>query len=222
MSSGKERVAAPRPSRRRALITLFAFAVSSLIVIGGCSGAGPSPTSPACDQKCQDGVALRAYRETLKQIFNGALQSMPVGAQDQTYACKPFGGSAHVTGTATSNADVGTTTVTLTYVLDHCRYVAADTDPTQNYDITLTGTTIETGVIAVQPGTTTSLSLTSDAMTFSGSVYSPALVYPGSAGQDTTLDAGDAGSEPSCTLAVTQQGNQLSGTLCGRTSGVAL
>jgi hypothetical protein len=202
-------------------LTVVSFA--SAIGLLSCNGAGPSPTSPACDQSCQDSVALRAFRETLKQVFNGALQNMPVGTQDQHFDCTPFGGTAHVTGTATSNADVGTTTVALTYDLDHCRYEETDTDPTQNYDITLTGTAIETGTIAVQPGSTTSLSVTSTAMIFSGSVYSPALEYPGAASQDVTLDAGaDAGPANACSVQVAQNGNQLSGTLCGRNVGVSL
>jgi hypothetical protein len=181
----------------------------------GCNGAGPSPTSPVCDQACRDAVALRATRETLKQVFNGALQAMPVGAQDRTYDCTPFGGSAHITGTATSNANVGTTTVNLTYVLENCRYVASDTDPNQNYDITLTGTAKEDGVIAVQPGTTTSLTITSDAMTLSGTVYSPPLPFPDDAG------TGDGGAG-ACSVQLAQNGNQLSGTICGRTAGLTL
>jgi hypothetical protein len=187
------------------------------VVLGlGCNGAGPSPSSPGCDETCRDAVALRAFRETLKQVFNGALQAKPVGAQDQTYACTPFGGSAHVTGTATSNPNVGTTTVNLTYVLDHCRYLAADTEPTQNYDITVTGTAMETGIIAVQPGTPTSLAITSDAMTLSGTVYSPPLPYPDHAGTE------DAGAPSPCSMQLAQNGNQLSGTICGRTAGLTL
>jgi hypothetical protein len=190
---------------------------SLVTVLGlGCNGAGPSPSSPGCDQTCRDAVALRAFRETLKQVFNGALQAKPVGAQDQTYACTPFGGSAHVTGTATSNPNVGTTIVNLTYVLDQCRYLASDTDPTQNYDITVTGTAMEAGVIAVQPGTSTSLTITSEAMTLSGTVYSPPLPYPDNAG------AQDAGPPSACSVQLAQNGNQLSGTICGRTAGLTL
>ena len=194
---------------------VLAVAVGALGLGFGCSGAGPSPTSPPCDQNCEDMVALRSFRETLKQIFNGALQAMPVGAQDVTYACAPLGGTAHVTGTATSNADVGSTSVNLTYVLDHCRYVAEDTDPTQNYDITLTGTALETGVIAQQPGSTTSLSITSDAMVLSGSVYSPPLSYQ----TDGDAGASDGGLEGGCAVDLSQNG---SGTICGRAAGLSL
>jgi hypothetical protein len=203
---------------RETVGVVFVLAVGALGLSIGCSGAGPSPTSPPCDQSCEDMVAMRSFRETLKQVFNGALQAMPVGAQDVTYACAPLGGTAHVTGTATSNADVGSTSVNLTYVLDHCRYVAEDTDPTQNYDITLTGTALETGVIAQQPGSTTSLSITSDAMILSGSVYSPPLSYQA----DGDAGASDGGTEGGCAVELSQNGNQLSGTICGRAAGLNL
>jgi hypothetical protein len=204
-----ERGASVTKTTRRVLASL-------VTVVGlGCSG-GASPSSPACDGACRDGVALRAVRQTLKQVFNGAIQAMPVGPQDQMYACTPFGGSAHITGTATSNPNVGTTTVSLTYVLDHCHYIASDTDPAQNYDLTVTGTVMEARVIAVQPGTSTSLTITSEALTLSGSVYSPPLPYPDSAA------TADGGAASACPLRLAQNGNQLSGTICGRTAGLTL
>jgi hypothetical protein len=196
------------------------WGVALVMGLGCGGGAGPSPSSPACDQACEDAVAMRAFRETLKQVFNGALQSMPVGAQDQMYGCTPFGGTAHVTGTVTSNANVGTTSVALTYMLQNCHYIAVDTDPTQNYDITLSGTAIESGVIAVQPGTSTALTITSDAMSFSGTVYSPPLPYPTDAEAGTPPQ--DATPGDTCPLRLTQNGNQLSGTICGRAAGLTL
>ena len=205
----------------RGAITLTVLSLTVLTLELGCSGAGPSPTSPPCDQSCQDSVALRGFRETLKQVFNGALQAQPVGAQDVTYDCAPLGGTAHITGTATSNADVGSTTVNLTYVFDRCRYIAQDTDPTQNYDMSVTGIVVETGTIAVQPGSTTSLAITSDAVVLAGSVYSPPILYATDGGVEP-IDAGDAGSFGACAILVSQDGNQLSGTICGRTVGVSL
>jgi hypothetical protein len=205
----------------RGTVVLATLSIAVLALGLGCNGAGPSPTSPPCDQSCQDSVALRGFRETLKQVFNGALQAQPVGAQDVTYNCAPLGGTAHITGTATSNADVGSTTVSLTYVFDGCRYIAQDTDPTQNYDMTVTGVVVETGTIAVQPGSTTSLAITSDAVVLAGSVYSPPILYATDGGIDLP-DAGDAGSLGACAILVSQDGNQLSGTICGRTAGVSL
>jgi hypothetical protein len=203
-------------------VAAVARLTTTVIMLGfGCNGAGPSPTSPPCDQSCQDSVALRGFRETLKQVFNGALQAQPVGPQDVTYTCAPLGGTAHITGTATSNADVGSTSVSLTYVFDRCRYIAQDTDPTQNYDLSVTGVVVESGTIAVQPGSTTSLAITSDAVVLAGSVYSPPISYATDGGVSLT-DAGDAGIEGGCAILVSQNGNQLSGTICGRTAGVSL
>ncbi len=208
---GEERMRKRQSKAGRVLALAMLLAVT--LIGPACSGAGPSPTAPTCDRVCQDAVAMRAFRETMKQVFNGALQNGPVGPQDQTYACSPFGGTAHITGTATSNANVGTTTVNLTYVFDHCRYIAADTEPTQNYDIAISGTAVEVGTIAVQPGTTTSLTMTSDAMTFAGTVYSPPLPFGSVA---------DAAAPEPCALQLAQNGNQLSGTICGRVSGLTL
>jgi hypothetical protein len=133
------------------------------------------------------------------------LQGKPVGAQDQTAPC-PLGGTAHVFGNATSNALQGATNVQLTYVFDHCGYQRQDTDPDQNYSMTLTGTTTETGTIALQPTSTTSLTLKSDAMTFTGTVHDPPVDY--SAGE--------------CALELGQDGNQLSGKICARDAGLTL
>ncbi len=207
----------------RGAVALVTLSMTVLTLELGCNGAGPSPTSPPCDQTCQDSVALRGFRETLKQVFNGALQAQPVGAQDVTYDCAPLGGTAHITGNAISNADVGSTTVSLTYVFDGCRYVAQDTDPTQNYDLTLTGVVVETGTIAVQPGSTTSLAITSDAAILAGSVYSPPILFATDGGVDL-IDAGDAGGLGlgACAILMSQDGNQISGTICGRTAGVSL
>lgn len=212
---------------RQLAIGLF-FSGFVTLACSACNGGGSTKTTPPCDQMCEDDVGARAIRETLKQVFNGALQSKPVGAQDVTYACSPLGGTAHVTGTATSNADVGTTSVDLTYVLDHCHYVRVDNDPTQSYDITLTGTIVENGTIAVQPGQATSLSVTSDDAVLSGNVYSPPLAYDEPQADDVADaaadDAGDAGTSgaPGCEVTLAQNGNQLSGTICGRAVGLNL
>src|SRR5215472_8127425 len=141
------------------------------LALAACNSGGSTSPPPACDASCQDDIAIRAFREIIKQVFNGAIQNQPVGNQDATYICAPRGGTAHITGTATANADVGTTTVNLTYAFSGCRYIQIDTDPNQSYDITLSGTVMETGVIAQQPGSTTSLSFTSSATAITGSVY---------------------------------------------------
>ena len=172
----------------------------------GCGGAGSSaPTTPPCDDVCMDDVAITGFRETLKLAFNLTLQGKPVGFQDATAAC-PLGGSVHISGTATSNADQGTTEVNLTYVLDACAYSQIDTDPTESYSLTVTGTAIEMGTLSAQPSSTTALTIDSSSMTLSGTVYSPALTYQATG----------------CAITLGQNGNDLAGTLCGRTVGATL
>jgi hypothetical protein len=171
----------------------------------GCGGSGGSAdAAAACDEACVDAIAVRALRDAIKLVYNVTLQSKPVGAQDQSTPC-PLGGSASVQGQATSNADQGATIVSLTYVFAQCAFSQTDTDPTQTFAMTLTGTVSEHGTIAVQPSSTTSLQFQSDAMTFSGTVYSPAI------------DVAET-----CAVVLGQSGNDLSGTLCGRAAGGTL
>jgi hypothetical protein len=171
----------------------------------GCSNVGATPSNPPCDQACQDGVALTAVRDELKLIYNLTLQGKPVGKQDATTDC-PLGGSAHVFGTATSNADVGTTSVSLTYVLAQCDYSQTDTDPTQTYTMTVTGTITESGTLSDQPSSTTALTIKSPSLTVDGTVYSPPLTYD----------------EMNCAMDLGQSGSELSGTFCGRSAGGSL
>ncbi len=187
----------------RAMAVAF---VASLLALGcgGTAGKSPPPPPP-CDQACQDTTALRAFRETVKLVFNLTLQGKPVGNQDATTPC-PMGGTAHITGTASSNALQGTTEVRLTYVLDHCGYTRKDTDPKQTYAMTFTGTVSEQGTLAVQPNSTTAIELSSDSVTFSGTVYDAPIDYE----------------EMSCAVQLGQSGGALSGKMCGRDVGVSL
>jgi hypothetical protein len=171
----------------------------------GCSEGSGSAKKSDCDQKCQDNSALRALRETVKLIYNLTLQAKPVGVQDERVDC-PQGGRAHVFGTATSNALQGATQVELTYELEACAYLQRDDDAEENYDITLHGTLTQRGTIAVQPSATTALLLQSDALSLSGTVHDPQIPY----------------SQAGCVAQLTQNGNRLSGMLCGRAVGVDL
>ncbi len=184
--------------------------VASMVVIAslvGCGGSGGgSSTTPPCDSACQDGVAVLSLRDAIKLVYNLTLATHPVGPQTGMAPC-PLGGTASVSGTATSNADQGTTMVNLTYVFTRCEYSEIDTDPTQTFDLTLDGTVTEVGTIAVQPTSTTALEFSSDAVSFEGSVYAgPAIPYTAN----------------SCPLKLGQDGNELSGTLCGRVVGTTL
>jgi hypothetical protein len=177
----------------RPLVLLF------IVLFAACS-SGPTPAPPPpCDQLCLDGIAVLGMRLTLKQIFNQTLQGKPVGAQDARYAC-PLGGTAHVFGTATANAVQGATQVDLTYELEACVLINRDTDPKGNYHLTTTGTIKQLGTLAVQPTATTSLGVQSDAITIVGTVYDPPLPYE----------------QKACKLLTQQDGNKVTGTLCGR------
>ncbi|RYE91374.1 MAG: hypothetical protein EOO75_08860 [Myxococcales bacterium] len=166
-----------------------------------CSTPPPPPTE-ACDQRCADGVALRAMRETLKLAFNLALQGKPVGPQDATGAC-PEGGTFRVVGEATSNALQGTTTVKLTYTFEGCVYRQIDDEVDENYRMSVTGTLTQEGTIAVQPSATTALLIRSDDLTLDGEVYVPA--------QDYRIEQ--------CPTVLSQTGNAIAGTVCGRAAG---
>jgi hypothetical protein len=170
----------------------------------GSKGGGSSMT-PACDTACQDGVALLSLRDAIKTVYNVKLQGGPVGAQDAGAMC-PLGGSASVSGKATSNAKQGTTAVNLTYVFTQCAFSQIDSDPTQTFNLTLDGTVTEIGTIAVQPSSTTALEFTSSAFSFDGSVYGPPIDYV----------------QKGCALKLGQNGNNLSGTICKRDAGTML
>src|SRR5262249_2516535 len=127
--SGRDDVHAPRlhgagdwpdhdPERgcRRRILTMFRSAVLLLVLaVSACGTKAAATAPPPCDGTCQDGIAIRALRETAKLAFNLTLQGKPVGQHDETTPC-PLGGSVHVFGVATSNAVQGATEVDLTYV----------------------------------------------------------------------------------------------------------
>ncbi len=182
---------------RRALV------VAALALAGCGSKAEDAPTA-VCDEACRDGIAVRALREELKLVYNLTLQGKPVGPQDATTPC-PLGGSARVTGTATSNAMQGATDVDLVLELDHCAYRRTDDKPESTYDVTITGAVTERGILAVQPSATTALVFESDAITIEGTVGDPPAPY--------LADA--------CPLKLGQSGGSVAGKLCGRDAGFA-
>jgi hypothetical protein len=189
-----------RPRQNALVAMLFVLGPSAV----ACGGPDPEP-SPPCEQECQDANALRALRETLKLVFNLTLQGNPVGAQDESTPC-PTGGSARVFGQATANAIQGAIEVDLTYEFMDCAYLQRDEDPDENYNMTFAGSVLQQGTIAVQPSVTTALNMSSEALTLFGNVYDPPLEYR----------------EEACPVRIGQNGNQVSGTICGREAGVDL
>lgn len=181
--------------------SLPALALVGLLV-AACSDGPAPPPAPPCDQACKDGAAVRALRETLKLVYNLTLQGKPVGDQDATIPCIR-GGSARVFGRATSDAIQGATQVELTYVLDRCAYAQKDEEPPENYDLAFTGTIEQRGTLAVQPTATTAILLVGKGVGLSGVVYDPAIPYE----------------EASCDVDLTQSGNRIAGSICGRSAG---
>ena len=81
-----------------------------------CSSPEEADEPRTCDEACRDEIAARALRETLKVVYNLALQGRPVGPQLARQNC-PLGGRATITGVASSNAEQGATEVELDYEL---------------------------------------------------------------------------------------------------------
>jgi hypothetical protein len=177
----------------------FTLLLGALLVLAGCGTKATSPpAAPPCDEECKDEIALRALRETTKLAFNLTFQGKPVGTYDLSTSC-PLGGTARVSGTATSNAIQGATQVKLTYVLVGCGYLFKDDEPKENYKMILSGTMTQEGVIAVQPSATSALVMKSGSIVFAGTVHDPPIDYAAE-----------------CAVELGQNGNVLTGTICGR------
>jgi hypothetical protein len=174
-----------------------------VLLLPACGEEDEQPKS--CDAACQDAVAARGLRDVLKLVYNLTLQGNPVGAQDEQTPC-PHGGSARVTGLATSNAEQGATEVELGYQLDACHYQHRDDDAEESYDLVIDGQIGEAGVLAVQPTATTALLFASDRISIEGEVFDPAQGY----------------AESECALRLAQDGDHLSGTWCQRVVGFDL
>lgn len=182
-----------------------ALLLASAALVGACSSrSGNSPESKPCDAKCQDQIAVRGLRETMKLGYNLTLQGNPVGAQDETTRC--LSGSGRVFGEATANPDQGATNVQLTYQLTACEYQRTSATQNENYDLTFDGELRQSGVLAVQPTATTAIVITAESVSASGTVYDPAIEYEASG----------------CSVSLVQDGNDLSGSWCGRHVGVSL
>lgn len=189
--------------RTRPRAPFFALALSALLLLG--CGSDPVENARPCEERCRDNIAIRAVRETMKLVFNLTLQANDVGEQDETTDC-PTGGSAHVFGTATSVPEQGATKVDLTYELTDCGYLERDDERDENYDVTISATLTQKGTLAVQPSETSALLIDSDSLTLRGTVSDPPLDYEA----------------VECALDLTQNGDEVSGTLCGRSGGIEL
>jgi hypothetical protein len=190
---------APAGAELRARLTACVLALCAV----ACAEEEAPP--PPCDARCEDGVAMRALRETLKLVYNLTLQGKPVGEQDATTPCS-FNGSARVYGHATSNPEFGATEVDLRYELQYCAHAEFDEEPEENYEMGFLGVVTQQGTLAVQPSATTALLMHSDAISMIGTVHDPPRDYAAS----------------DCALDLAQSGNDLAGTFCERSVGVDL
>jgi hypothetical protein len=194
---------------RRALPSALFAAAACALVAAGCGRDVPPP--PPCEEACQDGVALRALRETMKFTFNKTLQGKPVGFHDLT-TDEFISGSARVHGEATTDAKLGTTKVDLTYVFSKATYFQKDSEAPENFIMVLDGTITQKGTLAVQPSSPTSLVMKSESMYFVCKVYDPPIDYI-----QPSIDAGLP--LMGCSVELNQNGNSVAGRLCGRFAG---
>jgi hypothetical protein len=168
------------------------------------SGAGATKPQKICDGDCPTEVAARGLRETLKLAYNLTLTGKPVGAQDASHAC--LDGDVRVMGEAYSNAEQGATEVSLSYFFNDCVYRQVDATQAENYDLSFRGQVHEEGTLTVQPTATTAITIKGEGLAIDGSVFEPPIEFH----------------EAACEVKLQQNGNKLSGTLCGRPVGVSL
>jgi hypothetical protein len=170
----------------------------------GCGSEGSAAQAP-CEERCQDNVAIRAVRETMKFMYNITLQAKPVGAQDYSADCATSG-SARIFGDASSVPEQGATEVELTYEFEECGYLERDDERDENYSVTISAVLTQRGTLAVQPSATTAIVIATDSLTLTGTVSDPPIDYQALA----------------CELTLAQNGDEVSGTICGREAGIEL
>jgi hypothetical protein len=175
-------------------------------VLAGCGGSNTRAAPPKiCDAECQDEIVVRGVREMMKLAFNLTLQGKPVGDHDLTVPC-PLGGRVRVVGNATSNAKQGSTEVNLAYTFEACKYLSKNANPEETYDLAVSGTVKQNGIIAIQPTATTALGFECASLDATGTVYDPPI------SMDTKM----------CSLRLQQSANRLAGSLCERKVAVDL
>jgi hypothetical protein len=176
--------------------------LAGAMALVGCGSSTPAPAPPeTCDTACADGIVLYALRQTMMLIYNEALTGQDAGDQGGGGEC--LTGAAAVGGTAVPDGGVGSIGVNLSYAFAVCQLLRKNTTPGHNYNLTFTGTVSEEGANAVLSTATMMLAIKSDALSFSGTVYDPPTPYEGS----------------NCVVDVTQNGNDVVGTICGRKAG---
>jgi hypothetical protein len=220
-----------RGTMRRTLV--IAGSLSVALYAMGCSGKQPAPSAP-CDQECRDAIALRALREAMRSAFtiNVAYKDRDNGLQDVEGRCSDTGvGSARIFGTAVSNTQQGMTKVDLAYEFLSCLVTSVEATPERNYDLSLKGTVTEVGALSA-------LSTSPNALKIATLGASPPDGGADAGGEDAGDEGGaDAGAfstlsfngtvydppveyhENVCEILAMQNGNNVSGWICGRIAG---
>jgi hypothetical protein len=188
-----------------ALLWRGAMLLSVAATSAACGGGDAAPEAKPCNEECRDRSAVRSLREVIKFVYNRTLQANYVGEQDESTRCAQ-GGSARVSGVATSLAEQGASELDLTYELNECAYLQRDDEVDENYDVTISGVVTEQGILAVQPTATTALIFESESVSVEGTVYDPPVDY----------------AELDCAVHLAQNGNHFAGTWCGRKVGFDL
>jgi hypothetical protein len=209
--AGHDRERDPRDATSNSLGSALCAAFACALIAAGC-GDKEVPPPPPCDSECADGIALRALRESMKYAFNMTLQKLPVGVHDVTTEAF-ISGSARVHGSAFTDAQLGATTVDLTYEFSKAAYFQKDNEPKENFIMVVNGTITQKGTIAVQPSSPTSLLMKSESMYFGGQVYDPLIEYV----NPPLVD----GLPPplGCPVELNQNGSSVAGRLCGNFAG---
>jgi hypothetical protein len=168
------------------------------LVLAACGSSTPPAPPTTCDTACADGIVLYALRQTMMLIYNETVLGHEAGALDGGGEC--LTGTAAAGGTALPDGGVAAIGVSLSYDFGACRLLRRETTPGHDYDLTFAGTVSQEGTIAVLNTSTMTLAIKSDALSFSGTVYDPPVHCEGS----------------SCVVDVKQNGNDVTGTICGR------
>ena len=164
------------------------FGLAMMGILGGCLDLSESSSSSSCDQACVDDRTAVAIVNSLVFLYNTYIAFQPSGVQNFIGEVCPIGGSIDITGTTSVIGDV--TDLDLDFDMTACGV----SDP--DFLMTYTGAINENGSFSTVSGNITR-QFTSSLLTFSGTAFGSSV-------------------GESCAVGIVWNGNDLSGTICGR------